>query len=276
MSTQDKLIKIKFQNHRREIFRNPMEFPIKDDDAVIVEAERGEDIGVAKNYPVPKTAGESEQDKLVVLRKANLHDLSKNSENLIRQKTAFAFCRQCIQNLQLPMKLVDVEYRLDRKKIIFYFTADDRIDFRELVKMLASEFKTRIEMRQISTREEIRQLGGIGPCGEPICCRQFIDDFEPISTQLVKEQNLPMNPTKISGLCGKLKCCFRYEHEYYREILEKYPSYGTKVSFRKQSGVIEKIDIFLHTVTLKFDNDETEEFPLQEFDNNYKVLSYPL
>lgn len=273
MPDDDKLVKIKFQGCRREIFRNNMEFPIRNDDPLVVEAERGEDIGIAKTYPKPKSASEIDKETLTVLRKANPYDLEKNSENKQRQKTAFEYCQKRIEDLQLPMKLVDVEYRLDRKKIIFFFTAEDRIDFRELVKILAAEYKTRIEMRQISTREETRRIGGIGPCGEPICCHQFIDDFEPISTQLVKEQNLPMNPTKISGLCGKLKCCFRYEHEFYKEFLGKYPAYGTKISFKKRMGIIEKIDVFQNTVTIKFDNDEVEEFPLEEFDNNYKALN---
>ncbi|MBN2601687.1 MAG: hypothetical protein JXR87_06830 [Candidatus Marinimicrobia bacterium] len=273
MSNDDKLVKIKFQGCRRELFRNNMDFPIKNDDTLIVDAERGEDIGIAITYPVEKSANEADNDKSTVLRKANFQDLEKYNENKLRQKIAFDFCQLRIEELQLPMKLIDVEYRLDRKKIIFFFTAEDRIDFRELVKILAAEYKTRIEMRQISSREEARRIGGIGPCGEPVCCRQFIDDFEPISTQLVKEQNLPMNPTKISGLCGKLKCCFRYEHDFYKEVLEKYPSYGTKVSFKEQSGTIEKIDIFQRAVTIKFDNDEITEFPLSEFDNNYKVIN---
>ena len=273
MSGDDKLVKIKFQGCRREVFRNNMDFPIKNDDVVIIDAERGEDIGIAITYPVEKSASEAEKDKSTVIRKANPQDLEKYNENKLRQKIALDFCHQRIEELQLPMKLIDVEYRLDRKKVIFFFTADDRIDFRDLVKILAAEYKTRIEMRQISTREEARRTGGIGPCGEPVCCRQFIDDFEPISTQLVKEQNLPMNPTKISGLCGKLKCCFRYEHDFYKEVLEKYPSYGTKVSFKEQSGTIEKIDIFQHTITIKFDSDEITEFPLSEFDNNYKVIN---
>lgn len=272
MSGDDKLVKIKFQGCRRELFRNNMDFPIENDDTLIVDAERGEDIGIAINYLDSKIASEADKDKLTILRKASHHDLEKNNENKLRQKIAHEFCQQRIEELHMPMKLIDVEYRLDRKKIIFFFTADDRIDFRELVKILAAEYKTRIEMRQISTREEARRIGGIGPCGEPVCCRQFIDDFEPISTQLVKEQNLPMNPTKISGLCGKLKCCFRYEHDFYKEFLEKYPSYGTKISFNKQNGTIEKIDIFQRTITIRFESDEVEEFPLKEFDNNYKVL----
>jgi len=269
----DKLVKIKFQGCRRELFRNPMEFPIKSDDMVIVDAERGEDIGKAVLFNKEKRSGEEDQEQLTVLRKATPEEIKKDNENSLRQKTALQFCRQRVEELNLPMKLIDVEYRLDRKKIIFYFTADDRIDFRELVRILAAEYKTRIEMRQISSREETRRSSGIGTCGKPICCHQFIDDFEPISTQLVKEQNLPMNPSKISGLCGKLKCCLRYEHDLYEEFLNKYPAYGTKIKFSDRTGTIEKIDIFQKTITIKFDNDEIEEFPLKEFDDNYKVLN---
>ncbi|RKY56709.1 MAG: stage 0 sporulation protein [Candidatus Neomarinimicrobiota bacterium] len=272
MPDMDKLVKIKFQGSRRELFRNPLDFPINDYDKLVVEAERGEDMGTAFNFPKPKTAGESEKELLKVLRKANLRDVTMNSENQLRRKTAFDFCLRKIDELQLPMKLTDVEYQLDRKKIIFFFTAEDRVDFRELVKILASEYKTRIEMRQISTREETRRVGGIGPCGKEICCHQFIDDFEPVSTQMVKEQNLPMNPSKISGLCGKLKCCFRYEHALYKEILEKYPAYGSKISFKKRTGTIEKIDIFSLSVTIKFNDSEIEDIPLKDFYNNYKVI----
>ncbi len=272
-SNNDKLVKIKFKGCRRELFCNSMEYPIENDDQVIVEAERGEDIGTAITFPKDKRQSSDDKEKLTVIRKACPGDIERDNDNQLRQKIAFKYCQDRIRDLSLPMKLIDVEYRLDRKKIIFYFTADDRIDFRELVKILASEYKTRIEMRQISTREETRRIGGVGPCGEPICCYQFIDDFEPISTQLVKEQNLPMNPSKISGLCGKLKCCFRYEHSNYEEILKKYPAYGTRIQFKNESGTIEKIDIFQNTVTLKLDNEELKELPLTDFDNKYQVLN---
>lgn len=269
----DSLVKIKFQGCRREIFRNTMEFPIEANDKVIVEAERGEDIGAALLYLKEKRAEQCNLENLTVLRKASAEDVQKDNDNRKQQNIALQFCQRQVEELELPMKLIDVEYRLDRKKITFFFTSDERIDFRELVKILAAEFKTRIEMRQISSREETRRYGGIGLCGEPFCCHQFIDDFEPISTQLVKEQNLPMNPTKISGPCGKLKCCFRYEHDMYEEFLSKYPPYGTKVAFSNRTGTIEKIDIFQKTIAIRFDNDEMEEFPVTEFENKYKVIN---
>ncbi|HCK99548.1 MAG TPA: hypothetical protein DHW42_05510 [Candidatus Marinimicrobia bacterium] len=269
----DTLVKIKFQGCRRELFRNTMGFPLEANDTVIIEAERGEDIGITLPYLKEKRAEQCNQENLTVLRKASSEDVQKDNDNRKRQKMALQFCQRQVEELELPMKLIDVEYRLDRKKITFYFTSDERIDFRELVKILAAEFKTRIEMRQISSREETRRCGGIGLCGEPLCCHQFIDDFEPISTQLVKEQNLPMNPTKISGPCGKLKCCFRYEHDMYAEFLNKYPPYGTKVAFSNRTGIIEKIDIFQKTIAIRFDNDEMEEFPVTEFENKYKVIN---
>lgn len=269
---QEKLLKIKFKGSRRELYRNDMEFPIMDGDDMIVEAERGEDMGRAILFKKDRRISENEENALRVLRKADRRDLHRNSENRIREQYAFRFCLEKIRELELPMKLIDVECRLDRKKIIFYFTADDRIDFRELVKILASEYKTRIEMRQISTREESRRYSGIGACGEPTCCHQFIDKFEPVSTQLVKEQNLPMNPAKISGCCGKLKCCLRYEHPFYTDILAKFPSYGTAVKFGDREATVEKIDVFQKTITLKFDDDVLEEFPLEEFEKKHKVI----
>jgi len=178
------------------------------------------------------------------------------------------FCAAKVAELNLPMKMVDVDLRLDRRKIVFYFTAEDRIDFRELVKLLAAEFKTRIEMRQISSREEMKRTDGMGPCGLQLCCAGFIDDFDPISTQLVKEQNLPMNPAKISGCCGKLKCCYRYEHDLYEEVLKNYPAYGSKVKVTEKNGVLEKIDIFAQTVSIRYEDNTVEDFPLTDFSNS--------
>ena len=266
------LIKVKFKGSRREYFRNSMEFPIKENDRMVVEVERGEDIGKVLAENPGKKPHSDDESIFPILRKATNNDLIRNSENRIKEKPSFKFCKRKIKELNLPMRLVDVEYRLDRKKITFYFTAEDRIDFRELVKILAAEYKTRIEMRQISTREELKRTGGIGHCGKPLCCTDWLDDFEPISTQLVKEQNLPMNPSKISGCCGKLKCCFRYEHDTYSEFLKNYPAYGSRVQHEDKTGTIEKIDIFQKTVTIKFDEDQLEEFHLQDFDNKIKVL----
>lgn len=265
-------VKIKFKGAHCEFFSNPMNFPIRSNDLMIVEADRGEDIGIACANHLDKETLTENEDTLRILRKATEQDLMRHGENRLREKIAFQFCSKKVLELNLPMKLVDVEYRLDRKKITFYFTADDRIDFRDLVKILAAEYKTRIEMRQISTREELKRTGGVGICGKPLCCNNWLDNLEPISTQLVKEQNLPLNPTKISGSCGKLKCCLLYEHDIYSKFLEQFPQYGTKVSYKKKTGVIDKIDIFQKVVTIKFEDDHLEEIPLQEFESKIKVL----
>ena len=272
MNNNSPLVKIKFKGSRREYFRNSMEFPVKENDYMVVGAERGEDIGIALTENPSKKPSCDDENTFPILRKATNNDIIQNNENRIKEKFSFQFCKRKFKTLNLSMKLVDVEYRLDRKKITFYFTADDRIDFRELVKILAAEYKTRIEMRQISTREELRRMGGIGHCGKPLCCTNWLDDFEPISTQLVKEQNLPMNPSKISGCCGKLKCCFRYEHDTYSDFLKNYPPYGSMVKYEDKKGTIEKIDIFQKAVTIKFEDDQLEEFSLQDFKKKIKVL----
>ncbi|MBO8152667.1 MAG: hypothetical protein H0Z30_09280 [Candidatus Marinimicrobia bacterium] len=266
-------IKVKFKGSHKQYFENPLELPAEPGEYVIVEADRGEDIGVVCG--IKRNSSEvnlSDEEKFCVLRKALEEDLKLNMENRVRELYAFEYCERKIEELELPMKLMEVEYRLDRKKLTFYFTADDRIDFRELVKILAAEFKTRIEMRQISTREEIRKAGGVGPCGLPVCCRRWITKFEPVSTQHVKSQNLPMNPVKVSGNCGKLKCCYRYEYEMYAEILKNYPPYGSKVEVNGKEGVIEKIEIFQGTVTIKFNSGDMEDYPLSELGKKIKVI----
>lgn len=265
------VIKVKFKGERREFYTNPNDLPVQPGEPVIVEADRGEDLGFVllpcQNPRIP----EDGSPLLPILRRANAQEVSRDNENRNRERLALQFCAKKIEELHLPMNLIDVDMRLDRKKIVFYFTADDRIDFRELVKILAAEYKTRIEMRQVSTREETKRADGVGLCGLPICCARFLDDFDPISTVFVKEQNLPMNPAKISGYCGKLKCCYRYEHELYEEFLKNYPPYGTKVKVDDKQGIIEKIDIFQQTVSIRYDDNQVEDFPVTEI--NKKIIT---
>ncbi len=271
MNKKINIVKIKFQNSRFGYYKNSMEFPIQHLDYLIVEDDRGEDIGQAIiNYEKQKFV--EDNVKLQILRKATNEDLNKNSANRIKEKIAYKFCVEKNKELKLQMKLINVEYRLDRKKIIFYFTAENRIDFRELVKFLAAEYKTRIEMRQISPREDLQKTNSIGSCGLPVCCNRFINHFEPVSTQLVKDQNLPMNPSKISGCCGKLKCCFLFEHETYQEFLTKYPPYGTKIKHEDKYATIEKIDIFQETLSLRYDDDSMEDFPLSDLRKTLKII----
>ena len=259
----EQLIKLSFKGNRREYFRNPMNFPIKKDDYLIVETDKGQDIAkvsaVAENYE-PKIQISDFQ----ILRKAEEKDLETLERNREDEKEILAQSKAKIEELGLVMKLMDVEYQLDRKKLSFYYTAEERVDFRELVRVLAGMFRTRIEMRQIGVRDETKRLSGVGSCGMPLCCGAFLESFEPVSTQVAKDQSLPMNPIKLSGQCGKLKCCLLYEHGFYREELKRYPPVGDPLLKDGRKGYISKIDIFDRTVTCDFEDATNEIIPLDE------------
>ena len=240
---KDQIVKILFKGRRIEFYRNVMEFPVKNGDKLIVETDRGEDLGTAiVNEDKDLTSMNNDEPR--ILRRATDQDLAKNSQNRKDERLAEEYCAEQAENLGLEMNMVDVEFRLDRKKMIFYFTADGRVDFRELVKILARKYKTRIEMRQINHREKMRRYNGLGPCGLPLCCQQFLDGFKPVKTQLVKDQNLPMNPNKISGVCGKLKCCLRYEYQYYQDKVDNFPDVGDTIELQEGKGRVTSIDIF--------------------------------
>jgi len=213
------------------------------------------------------------EDKIVsplkkVIRIATPEDHQKVQENQRKEAEAFEICLKKIENHSLPMKLVDVEYTFDNNKIIFYFTADGRVDFRELVKDLASVFRTRIELRQIGVRDEAKMLGGLGPCGRPLCCTQFLGEFQPVSIKMAKEQNLSLNPAKISGLCGRLMCCLKYEQEFYEEIRKRMPKVNKEVLTPAGKGIVLDTNYLRETVKVKITQDdgtlEVIEFPLNE------------
>jgi len=257
------LIKLKFKGNRREYYLNPMHFPIKPGDCLVVETDKGEDLGLvvatAADYQ-PKTTPHPYQ----IIRKAHQQDMRTLQQNRNDEDEILRNSRGKILELGLQMKLMDVEYQLDRKKLSFYYTADERVDFRELVRILAGMFRTRIEMRQIGVRDETKRLNGVGACGMPLCCSTFLESFEPVSTQTAKDQNLPMNPLKLSGQCSKLKCCLLYEHGFYMEELQKYPPVGEPLLKNKRKGYIQKIDIFTQTVTCDFEDDTREVIPIGE------------
>lgn len=189
---------------------------LKPGEMVIVEVERGLGLGMAVYTPREVDAAALNRQLKKVVRKADPVDLERNGFNTERENEAFRICREKIAQYRLPMKLIRVEYLFDSSKAIFYFTSDTRVDFRELVKDLAAGFHTRIEMRQIGVRDEAKMIGGLGPCGRELCCSGFLSDFEPVTIKMAKEQNLALNPVKISGICGRLMCCLSYEHEMYK------------------------------------------------------------
>lgn len=238
------IVGIRFKTAGKIYYFDPKDLDLKLDDAVIVETQRGVEIGVVS---LPRT--EISQEEFTspikpVIRAATIDDLKRHKENLRREAEAKVICQTKIIEHGLEMKLVDVEFTFDNNKLIFYFTAEGRIDFRELVKDLASIFRTRIELRQIGVRDEAKMKGGIGPCGKPLCCATHLQDFTAVSIKMAKEQNLSLNPSKISGICGRLMCCLKYEQDVYEEIRKRLPKVGSIVKTRYGNGEV----IFNNTI----------------------------
>ncbi|MDY6030012.1 MAG: stage 0 sporulation family protein [Acidaminococcaceae bacterium] len=209
------VVGIRFKKASKIYYFDPVNTGVKQGDAAIVETARGVEYGDVVIGPREVEAGSIVSPLKPVMRKATAADAEKMADNRVREKEAFNICLRKIKNHDLPMRLIDVEFTFDVNKIIFYFTAEGRIDFRELVKDLAAVFRTRIELRQIGVRDEAKMLGGIGCCGRPLCCATFLGDFEPVSIRMAKDQGLSLNPTKISGICGRLMCCLKYENHMY-------------------------------------------------------------
>ena len=255
-----KVIGVRFRTAGKIYFFDPLNFDIKRNDNVIVETARGIEFGTVVCDPK-----EVEDEKVIqplkpVLRIATQKDMEQEETNKGKEKEAFKICLEKIQKHNLEMKLIDAEYTFDNNKVLFYFTADGRIDFRELVKDLASVFKTRIELRQIGVRDETKIRGGIGICGRPLCCHTHLADFVPVSIRMAKEQNLSLNPTKISGICGRLMCCLKNEEDTYEELNRKLPNIGDFVTTDDGlKGQVSSVNVLRQLVkVLVEENDEKE------------------
>ena len=253
------VVGIRFKKACKIYYFDPAESGVAKGDHAIVETARGVEYGEVVIGPREVDESSIVPPLKPVMRKATAEDDLKLAENKIREKEAFNICLRKIKNHDLPMRLIDVEFTFDVNKIIFYFTADGRIDFRELVKDLASVFRTRIELRQIGVRDEAKMLGGIGSCGRPLCCATFLGDFEPVSIRTAKDQSLSLNPTKISGICGRLMCCLKYENHMYckgcgngnkRERVE-IPKMGALVVTPLGEGKVVGINRGQHTASVK-------------------------
>lgn len=259
-----KVIGVRFRTAGKVYFFDPGKFEIKQGDHVIVETDRGIEYGTVIGAP-----REVEDDKVVqplksVLRIANQKDDEQEAANRQKEKDAFKICLEKIRKHGLQMKLIDAEYTFDNNKVLFYFTADGRIDFRELVKDLASVFKTRIELRQIGVRDETKILGGIGICGRPLCCHTHLSEFAPVSIKMAKEQNLSLNPTKISGVCGRLMCCLKNEEETYEELNRKLPNVGDFVTTDDGlKGEVHSVNVLRQLVKVVVDVGDEKE--IQEY-----------
>lgn len=233
-----KVISVRFKAGGKAYYFDPADLDVKTGDHVIVETARGIECGEVVAGPKDIPDSQVVRELKTVKRMADAVDIRRMEKNRADEKTAFELCTQRIAAHKLEMKLVEAEYNLDRTKIVFYFTADGRIDFRDLVKDLAGVFHTRIELRQIGVRDESKMLGGLGICGQPFCCSRFLKDFQPVSIKMAKEQGLSLNPTKISGSCGRLMCCLAYEQKAYEYLNSITPMNGSVVRTPEFEGVV--------------------------------------
>ena len=256
-----KVIGVRFRTAGKIYFFSPGGLELKAGDKVIVETARGVEFGSVVTGIKEVPDDQISQPLKPVIRIATQDDVRREAKNREKEKDAFKICQEKIRKHGLEMKLIDAEYTFDNNKVLFYFTADGRIDFRELVKDLASVFRTRIELRQIGVRDETKIRGGIGICGRPLCCHTYLTEFAPVSIKMAKEQNLSLNPTKISGVCGRLMCCLKNEQETYEELNSHLPSIGDYVTTpEKLKGEVQSVNVLRQTVKVivSLDNDEKE------------------
>lgn len=254
------IIGVRFKSTGKVYYFSPEGEKFKVNDKVIVETSRGIECGdvVIENKQIDETKLSSPIK--AIMRRVTRNDLKILEQNKLKEQAAMKICQEKIIAHKLDMKLVDVEYTFDNNKMLFYFTADNRVDFRELVKDLASVFRTRIELRQIGVRDEAKMLGGLGVCGRPFCCKTFLGDFQPVSIKMAKEQGLSLNPTKISGTCGRLMCCLKYEQDTYEDLMRITPKVGAYVKTPEFKGYVEEVNLI--TGMLRVKREKSDDAPI--------------
>lgn len=256
------VIEVVFKGRRRAYYANPRELPVREDDYVVVQAERGEDLGRVHHTSEWVKRSDFHGQLRQVLRAAGAEDLQALEKNRSKEERAFQICKDRIIQRDVEMKLVDCEFQLDGNRITFYFTAEKRVDFRDLVKDLAAAFRTRIELRQIGVRDEAGRIGGVGTCGRELCCATWLRQFEPITLKMAKDQGLSPSPSKISGACGRLKCCLRYELDFYKESAREFPKIGSKLLLVDGEWEVKRVDIFHRVLHLVADTEKEQEIGL--------------
>lgn len=257
-----KVAGVRFKKAGKVYYFDPGDLNVKKDANVIVETARGMEYGIVTSNIKNVSENEIVAPLKKIVRIATEKDSQQHQENLNKKERALMLCQEKVDKHKLEMKLIDVEYTFDNSKIIFYFTADGRVDFRELVKDLASVFKMRIELRQIGVRDEAKMVGGIGTCGRPLCCNTWLPEFEPVSIKMAKVQNLSLNPTKISGICGRLMCCLKYENDVYMQLRKGMPEVGERVKTEDGIGVVFDSNILENKVKVRLILEEkTDEKP---------------
>ena len=259
-----KVVGVKFRDQGRIYDYDSSAFALKERDIVMVETEHGPELGFVARMPLERDPAFFSKPLKKVLRPASEADMEQGRRNLAREREAKKLCLVKIQEHKLPMKLIEVESVLEGSKIIFYFVSEGRVDFRALVKDLAGVFKTRIEMRQVGVRNEAKMIGGLGTCGREFCCCSFLQEFEPVSVKMAKEQNLALNPQKISGACGRLMCCLAYEMDTYTELKKDRPKVGKRVVTPKGPGKVVQLNVINQRVRVALEGGEEEEFGLDE------------
>lgn len=259
------IIQVEFKANRKEYYFNKDSLAVKKNDFVLVEAEVGLDMGKVRFGPddIDQQSVEGRELRSVI-RLALNDDLNTLDENRKEEEKAKSVIRDKIIKFGLKMKLVDAEYQFDRKRLVFYFTAEKRVDFRALVRELAGEFKTRIELRQIGVRDESKRIDGYGPCGRRVCCSSFLTEFKPVTTESAKDQGLQLNPSKLTGMCGRLKCCLGYERDFYVSTLTRLPRVGTPIKTQRGPGEITNVDIIRNLITVRHGDGEMEIISLSE------------
>ena len=258
------LVGVRFKRAGKVYYFNPQGIGLEVNDYVVVSTARGSELGKVAISPKQVLASEISEELQPVLRKAEPEDIARAEEFKLKEQETLKRCKEVVARFRLPMKLLSAEYNLDGTRLTFFFTAEQRVDFSGLVRELASTFKTRVELRQVGPRDDAKIVGGFGRCGLPLCCTSFLSDFAPVSIRMAKEQDLPLNPMKISGICGRLLCCLGYENEQYRIMKDKLPRVGQQVFTSLGKARVIGGNLLKETVLVELDNQAIVELPLSE------------
>jgi cell fate regulator YaaT (PSP1 superfamily) len=258
------IVGVRFKKAGKVYYFDAGDLELVVNDPVVVKTSRGTELGQVVIAPGQVAENETEENLSPVLRKAEPEDIEHAEELKVKAAEAFIECGKMIEELQLPMKLLSAEYNLDSSRLTFLFSAEERVDFRDLVRKLTSKFKIRVELRQVGTRDEAKLLGSFGRCGRPLCCTSFLTEFSPVSIKMAKEQDLPLNPMKISGACGRLMCCLTYEGELYRAMKEKMPKSGQRVSTQMGEATVVGYNPLKETVIVELESEARVELPLEQ------------
>jgi cell fate regulator YaaT (PSP1 superfamily) len=258
------IVGVRFKRAGKVYYFDPAGVELKVYDYVVVQTARGVELGQVTIAPKQVLASEVTTELKPIVRKASEEDAKRAQDFSAREDNALAECAKIITRLNLPMKLVSAEYNLDGSRLTFYFSADERVDFRELVRELTSFFRTRIELRQIGPRDQAKMVGGLGRCGRPLCCGSFLTEFSPVSIKMAKDQDLPLDPMKISGVCGRLQCCLAYESDQYREAKAAMPKRGQRVETPSGVGIVTGVLPLKETLVVEFESQASAEFPVSQ------------